>query len=77
MAFEEGATGLASVVPELADAGGQFGDNAGQGLLALAPQIGQAIGEATLSILGELNIDVGGNLPPQQPRLDTGPALPF
>jgi hypothetical protein len=73
-AFADGAD---IAVPQIGQAAEEFGPVAGQGLLALAPQIGQAIGQATLQVLQDLQIGVGVNEAPVNPQLDTGRALPF
>lgn len=57
-------------------AAARFGPAAGEGILAVAPQMGQAIGEAALQAFNLLSGSVNDAAPVQNPSLDTGLALP-
>lgn len=74
------ATGAEELVPVLGQAATDFGPEAAQGLLALAPQIGQAIAEGARARLENIALDVnsrGSNdNAGQAPRLDTGGSFP-
>lgn len=76
-AFEQGAEGLSAVFPELLTAADEFGPRAGEGLLAIAPQMGQAMGEAAAAALANTQLSIRPNRSDAVPSLDQGAAQPF
>lgn len=72
-AFSTGTNGLSAGVQQFAAAAAQFGPTMGASLLANAPQIGQAIGQAIVGIVSNATINVNApNSTVQTAPVNTG-----
>lgn len=76
-AFASHVDGLSAVAPALDASAAQFGPTAAQGLLAMGPQIGVAIGNAAAAIIERAGINMPSMPTDDEPRLDTGASMPY